>query len=47
MQPVKTGDNDGKLVEIVDGLTAGTSYAASSSYVLKAEQGKGTAGHDH
>ncbi|MGX9221858.1 efflux RND transporter periplasmic adaptor subunit (plasmid) [Massilia varians] len=47
MQPVKTGDNDGKLVEIVDGLSAGAVYAATSSYVLKAEQGKGTAGHDH
>lgn len=47
MQPVKTGDNDGKLVEIVDGLSAGAVYAATSSYVLKAEQGKGSAGHDH
>lgn len=46
-QQVKTGDNDGKLVEIVEGLAAGTPYVAASSYVLKAEQGKGSAGHDH
>lgn len=45
--PVKTGRNDGKLVEITEGLAAGTPYAASGSFVLKAEQGKGSADHDH
>lgn len=45
--PIKTGRNDGKFVEVVEGLEAGTSYAASGSFVLKAEQGKGSADHDH
>lgn len=45
-QPVKTGNSDGKLVEIVDGLAAGAQYAASGSFVVKAEQGKGSAGHE-
>lgn len=45
-QPVKTGSSDGKLVEIVAGLPAGAQYAASGSFVVKAEQGKGSAGHE-
>ncbi|TFW16734.1 efflux RND transporter periplasmic adaptor subunit [Duganella callida] len=45
-QPVKTGNNDGKLVEIVAGLEAGTEYAAGGSFVVKAEQDKGSAGHE-
>jgi cobalt-zinc-cadmium efflux system membrane fusion protein len=44
-QPVTTGIHDGKLVEIVDGLQAGAHYAAAGSFVVKAEQGKGSAGH--
>jgi cobalt-zinc-cadmium efflux system membrane fusion protein len=44
-QPVKTGIHDGKLVEIVDGLPAGAQYAGAGSFVVKAEQGKGSAGH--
>ena len=46
VQPVKTGSNDGKRVEIVEGLSAGTQYAAAGSFVVKAEQGKGSAGHE-
>lgn len=46
-QVVKTGRNDGRYVEIVEGLAAGARYAASGSFVLKAEQGKGSADHDH
>lgn len=46
VQPVKIGNSDGKLVEIVDGLPAGSQYAASNSFVVKAEQGKGSAGHE-
>lgn len=45
-QPVKIGNSDGKLVEIVEGLAAGVQYAASGSFVVKAEQGKGSAGHE-
>ncbi|ELX08356.1 cobalt-zinc-cadmium resistance protein CzcB [Janthinobacterium sp. HH01] len=46
VQPVKTGSNDGKRVEIVEGLSVGTQYAAAGSFVVKAEQGKGSAGHE-
>jgi cobalt-zinc-cadmium efflux system membrane fusion protein len=45
-QLVKTGNSDGRLIEIVEGLQAGTEYAASNSFVVKAEQGKGSAGHE-
>ena len=44
-QPVRTGLSDGKQIEIVEGLAAGAQYAASGSFVVKAEQGKGSAGH--
>ncbi|MYM94118.1 efflux RND transporter periplasmic adaptor subunit [Duganella vulcania] len=46
VQPVKVGNSDGKLVEIVGGLPAGSQYAANNSFVVKAEQGKGSAGHE-
>ena len=46
-QPVTVGITDGKLAEITAGLTAGASYATTGSFVLKAEQGKGSAEHDH
>jgi cobalt-zinc-cadmium efflux system membrane fusion protein len=46
-QAVKLGRSDGKRVEVIDGLTAGTAYAASGSFVLKAELGKGSAEHAH
>lgn len=46
VQPVKIGNSDGKLVEIVEGLPAGSQYAAGNSFVVKAEQGKGNAGHE-
>lgn len=44
-QAVTTGRSDGQVVEIVSGLAAGDQYAASGSFVIKAEQGKGEAGH--
>ncbi|MGV7207186.1 efflux RND transporter periplasmic adaptor subunit [Oxalobacteraceae bacterium A2-2] len=46
-QPVQTGASDGKLTEITAGLPAGARYAAAGSFVLKAEQGKDSAGHEH
>ncbi|USX26784.1 efflux RND transporter periplasmic adaptor subunit [Oxalobacteraceae bacterium OTU3CINTB1] len=46
-QPVVTGRGDGKTTEILQGLTAGTQYAAAGSFVLKAELGKGSAEHAH
>jgi cobalt-zinc-cadmium efflux system membrane fusion protein len=46
-QTVVTGKSDGKYLEIIQGLKSGTSYAATGSFVLKAEQGKGSADHAH
>ena len=46
-QTVITGKSDGKYIEIIQGLKSGTSYAATGSFVLKAEQGKGSADHAH
>ncbi len=46
VRPVKTGRSDGTWMEILDGLSAGTRYAAANSYVLKAEAGK-SADHGH
>ena len=44
-QPVVTGRSDDRFVEIVSGLKADERYAASGSFGVKAEQGKGEAGH--
>ncbi|MFK3741338.1 efflux RND transporter periplasmic adaptor subunit [Massilia sp. TN1-12] len=46
-QPVTVGANDGKFVEIREGLRAGAVYADKGSFVLKAEQGKDGAEHGH
>ncbi|CAJ0861948.1 Cobalt-zinc-cadmium resistance protein CzcB [Ralstonia sp. LMG 32965] len=46
VRPVKTGRTDGTWTEILEGLPAGTRYAATNSYVLKAEAGK-SADHGH
>jgi cobalt-zinc-cadmium efflux system membrane fusion protein len=46
-RPVELGRSDGKSVEIVKGLAAGTPYAATNSYVLKADLGKVGASHGH
>ena len=46
-QPIVAGINDGKGVEILEGLAAGTRYVNRGSFVLKAELGKGSAEHDH
>jgi cobalt-zinc-cadmium efflux system membrane fusion protein len=45
-QPVVVGASDKSYTEILQGLTAGTTYAATGSFVLKAEQGKGSAEHE-
>lgn len=44
--PVTLGRSDGKLVEVITGLPTGAGYAAAHSFTVKAEQGKGSAGHD-
>ena len=46
VRPVKTGRTDGTWTEILEGLPVGTRYAATNSYVLKAEAGK-SADHGH
>jgi cobalt-zinc-cadmium efflux system membrane fusion protein len=45
--PVQLGRSDGKYTEIANGLKSGTQYAAQGSFVLKADQGKGSAEHGH
>nr|WP_041296498.1 efflux RND transporter periplasmic adaptor subunit [Janthinobacterium sp. Marseille] len=46
-QEVSTGRTDGKRVEIVKGLKAGSEYAAGGSFVIKSELGKASAEHTH
>ncbi len=46
-RPVELGRSDGKTVEVLSGLAPGTRYAASNSFVLKADLGKAGASHDH
>jgi cobalt-zinc-cadmium efflux system membrane fusion protein len=46
-QEVTLGRTDGKRVEIIKGLSAGDVYAATGSFVIKAELGKGSAEHAH
>ena len=46
-RPLKLGRSDGKMVEVLTGLSAGEQYAAGNSFVIKAELGKSGASHDH
>jgi cobalt-zinc-cadmium efflux system membrane fusion protein len=46
-QPVQVGRSDGKRVEIVKGLKAGSRYAAGGAFVVKSEAGKASATHSH
>lgn len=46
-QPVETGLADGHAVEIVNGLKPGAQVAVNGSFVLKSEQGKAGASHEH
>lgn len=46
-RPVELGRSDGRQVEILKGLEPGTRYAASNTFVLKADLGKAGASHDH
>lgn len=47
VQPVTVGRSDGRMVEILAGLSAGQEYAAAGSFTIKAQQGKGEASHAH
>jgi cobalt-zinc-cadmium efflux system membrane fusion protein len=46
-KPVVTGASNGKLIEIIEGLAPGTEYVATGSFVVKAEQAKGSAERAH
>jgi cobalt-zinc-cadmium efflux system membrane fusion protein len=46
-RPVELGRSDGRRVEVKSGLDAGAPYAATGSFVLKSEAGKGSASHTH
>ena len=46
-RPVELGRSDGKHVEVVKGLEPGARYAASNTFVLKADLGKAGAQHSH
>jgi cobalt-zinc-cadmium efflux system membrane fusion protein len=46
-RPVELGRSDGQWVEVVKGLNPGTQYAATGSFILKADLGKAGASHDH
>ena len=47
MRPLELGRDDGKNVEVLKGISAGEQYAASNSFILKAELGKDGTSHDH
>jgi cobalt-zinc-cadmium efflux system membrane fusion protein len=47
VRPVRLGRAGRTRVEIVDGLAAGERFADERSFLVKAELGKGEAGHDH
>jgi membrane fusion protein, heavy metal efflux system len=47
VQPVELGRRDNEYVEVISGLTPGTRYAATNSYLLKADVEKSGATHDH
>jgi cobalt-zinc-cadmium efflux system membrane fusion protein len=44
---VTVGRNDGQRAEILSGLAPGASHAATGSFIVKSEQGKGSATHTH
>lgn len=46
-RPITTGRSDGAIVEVLAGLAAGERYAASNSFLIKADIGKSGASHDH
>ncbi|MDH6590237.1 cobalt-zinc-cadmium efflux system membrane fusion protein [Variovorax sp. TBS-050B] len=46
-RPVQTGRSDGRRIEIVSGLAPGVRHAAAGSFVVKSQQGKGSATHTH
>ncbi len=46
-RPLKLGRRTRDWVEVLEGLSPGEQYAASNSFIIKAEIGKATASHQH
>jgi cobalt-zinc-cadmium efflux system membrane fusion protein len=46
-RPLELGRSDGKMIEVLEGLSAGEKYAGGNSFAIKAELGKSGASHDH
>jgi cobalt-zinc-cadmium efflux system membrane fusion protein len=46
-RPVILGRKGGKECEVLSGLNSGERYAATGTFILKAELGKGEAEHEH
>lgn len=47
LTPIERGRSDGTWTEVISGLAAGDSVAVRNAFLLKAELGRGEAGHDH
>lgn len=47
IRPIKTGRSDENMIEIVSGMENGERYAATNSFILKAEHEKDEAEHMH
>lgn len=47
IRPLELGQEDAHWVEVKSGLKAGQAYAATNSFIIKAELGKKSASHDH
>lgn len=47
VRKLKLGISDAELTEVLEGVDIGDKYAATNSFLLKAELGKAEAGHDH
>jgi cobalt-zinc-cadmium efflux system membrane fusion protein len=46
-RPVRLGKVDSKFSEVLEGITAGETYVARNSFILKSEMGKESAEHGH
>lgn len=46
-RPLELGRSDGKFIEVISGLNAGEVYAATNSFLIKADLEKSGASHDH
>lgn len=47
VRAIEIGRGDGRVVEVLAGLSPGEEYVAADSYIFKAEFGKSEAGHEH